>query len=338
VPPAGPRSPVRSSGPFQFLFEPRAAGLRRVLAWARARQGEDALPLTLSARRVYILPTRTGAAAAVALFLMLLAGLNYNNSLALLLCFLLSGVALVSMYECHRTLLGLQLHAAVAEPTFSGQLGELTLQLRNDDARARRALSIRCEPCAATTLTLEPGAMQRVRLNYRARGRGRQRIERLTLATETPLGLFRAWTWLHLPLDAVIYPAPSGTRPLPLARAQTTAGTHGSHESGDEEWAWLRPFRDGDSPRSVAWKAYAHGGPLLVAHYEAPADVHRLLDFMQLLDLPLERRLSQLAHWVLDCERLGDSYVLSLPGQRLPPRHGLAQRRAALEALALYGQ
>ncbi len=329
---------MRLSEPFRFLSKPRAAGARSIARWARSRQGEDSAPLTLRARRIYILPTSTGIGAAVLLFLMLLAGLNYNNSLALLLCFLLCGVVVVSMYECHRTLLGLQLQAASAEPAFAGQLGELQLQLRNEDARARRSLSVRCEPCAATQFLLESGQMLRVRLSYRARGRGRQRIERLVLSTDAPFGLFRSWTWLHLPLEAVIYPAPSGARALPLVREQSATGAHGSHQSGDEDWAWLRPFRDGDSPRSVAWKAYAHGGPLLVAHYEAPAEVHRVLDFMQLLDLPLERRLSQLAQWVLECERLGESYALSLPGVRLAPRHGLAQRRSALEALALYGK
>jgi uncharacterized protein (DUF58 family) len=329
---------VRLSGPFQFLSKPRAVGARAIARWARARQGDDALPLTLRARRIYILPTRTGIAAAAVLFVMLIAGLNYNNSLALLLCFLLCGVVVVGMYECHRTLLGLQLQAASAEPTFAGQLGELQLQFCNAEARARRSLSVRCEPCPATQFLLDPGQMQRVRLSYRARGRGRQRIERLILSTDAPLGLFRAWAWLHLPLEAIIYPSPSGLRPLPLAPEESAAGTHGSHKSGDEDWAWLRPFREGDSPRSVAWKAYARGGPMLVAHYEAPADVHRLLEFMQLLDLPLERRLSQLAQWVLDCERLGESYALLLPGVRLPARHGLAQRRSALEALALYGK
>ncbi len=329
---------MRLSGPFRFLSEPRAVGARALARWARTRQGDDAPPLTLRARRIYILPTSTGIGAAAVLLLMLLAGLNYSNSLALLLCFLLSGVVVVSMHECHRTLLGLQLQAASAEPTFAGQLGELQLQVRNEDRRARRSLCVRCEPCHATHFLLEPGQMLRVRLSYRARGRGRQRIERLILSTDAPLGLFRAWTWLHLPLEAIIYPSPSGLRPLPLARDESVAGTHGSHQSGDEDWAWLRPFREGDSPRSVAWKAYAHGGPLLVAHYEAPADVHRLLDFMQLLDIPLERRLSQLAQWVLDCERLGESYALLLPGVRLPARHGLAQRRSALEALALYGK
>src|SRR6185437_6863751 len=160
---------------------------------------------------------------------------------ALLLCFLLCGVTVVSMYECHRTLLGLTVTAASAESTFAGQLGELTLQLHNDDSRGRHALQVSCEPCAPTRFALEPGAMQRVRLSYRARGRGRQRIERLTLATDAPLGLFRSWTWLHLPLEAVIYPAAVGARPLPPSGAESSAGAYGSHRSGDEDWAWLRP-------------------------------------------------------------------------------------------------
>ena len=53
-------------------------------------------------------------------------------------------------------------------------------------------------------------------------------------------------------------------------------------------------------------------------------------------ELPLERALSQLAAWVLECERRGESYTLLLPGKTLPAAHGLAQRRACLEALAVY--
>ena len=37
---------------------------------------------------------------------MLLAGLNYTNSLALFLTFLLAAFALVVMQQCHRNLLG----------------------------------------------------------------------------------------------------------------------------------------------------------------------------------------------------------------------------------------
>jgi uncharacterized protein (DUF58 family) len=267
---------------------------------------------------------------------MLLAGMNYNNSLALLLCFMVSGVALVSMHQCHATLVGLKLLRAEADDAYAGRAGELRLSFENAQARARSGLQLRAPGGAPSRFQLPPAATQSVRLAYQAGARGRQRIDRLELGSNAPLGLFRAWTWLHLPLDAIVYPAPAGTRALPAPRGEPRDSAQQARVSGEEEWAWLRPLRESDSPRNVAWKVYARGGPLLVAHYDAPAGVHRLLDFALLQALPLEQRLSQLAQWVLDCERLGETYALQLPQQTLPAGHGIAHQRACLQALALY--
>jgi len=329
---------MRSSRPFRFLSEPRAALAAALARWARARQGEDTPPVTLQARRIYILPTPAGLAAAALLFLMLLAGMNYDNSLALLLCFMLCGVTLVSMHECHGMLSGLRLLRAEAENTFAGRLGQLQLYVENPQTRTRYGLQLRSSAsCAPSRFQLPPATTLPVRVTYQAGARGRQRIERIELSSRAPLGLFRAWTWLHLPLEAVVYPAPGGARALPAWRGEAPRGERQSRVSGEEEWAWLRPLQESDPPRSVAWKAYARGAPLLVAHYDAPAGLHRLLDFALLQGLPLEQRLSQLAQWVLDCERLGESYGLQLPQRLLPPGHGIAQQRACLEALGLYG-
>jgi uncharacterized protein (DUF58 family) len=304
--------------------------------WAHARQGDDALPLTLQGRRIYILPSAAGVAAAALLFLMLLAGMNYSNSLGLMLCFMLCGVTLVSMHQCHGMLAGLKLLRAAADNSYAGGLGDLQLLLENAERRVRGGLLLRCGGCEPASFQLLAGATQLVRLKYQASARGRRRIERLELSSSAPLGLFRAWTWLHLPLEAIVYPAPAGARALPERHGDPRAGERRLRVGGDEEWAGLRPLQESDSPRSVAWKVYARGGPLLVAQYDAPLGVHRVLDFASLAALPLEQRLSQLAQWVLDCERLGDSYQLQLPQAMLPPGHGVAQQRACLTALALY--
>lgn len=326
-----------SSRPLRFLSEPRRAAARALARWARARQGEDLAPVVLHSRRIYILPTRAGLVAAALLFLMLLAGLNYNNSLALMLCFMLCGVVLVSMHQCHRMLSGLKLQRAEAEASFAGQRGELLLYFDNTEVRPRSALKIRCAPCPAVQFELPPHQTCCVRASYQAGSRGRQRIDRLELSSSAPLGLFRAWSWLHLPLEALIYPAPIGSRPLPPPGAQPRGAQRAARARGEEEWAWLRPFQESDPPRSVAWKAYARGAPLLVAHYDAPAGAQRVLDLTLLPEVELEGALSQLARWVLDCERLGETYTLQLATQTLPGRHGAAQRRACLQALALYG-
>jgi len=327
---------MRSSRPLRFLSEPRTALAATLARWARARQGEDQPPLTLQARRIYILPTGAGVAAAVLLFLMLLAGMNYSNSLALLLCFLLSGVTLVSMHQCHGMLSGLKLLRAEADDTHAGRLGELRLWLENPQTRPRAALQLRCEDSPGCDFELPPGSTRLLRLKYQAGARGRQRIERLQLSSSAPLGLFRAWTWLHLPLQVVVYPAPGGGRPLPASSGGMRRGLQRGRVRGEEEWAGLRPLQESDSPRRVAWKVYARGGPLLAAQYDAPTGLQRQLDFAALSSLPLESRLSQLAQWVLDCERLGDPYRLRLPSLTLPAGHGLAHMRRCLQALALY--
>ena len=328
---------MRSSARFPFLSKLLAALARAAGRWARRRQGEDSLPLTLKPRRIYILPTRAGLIGALLLVLMLVAGLNYNNSLALLLCFLLSGVALVGMYEAQRVLAGMSLAAVQVEPTFAGRAGELTLHLENPDARARARLSLLCGAGRAHEFHLGAHEQRVVQINYPAERRGRHRLARVTLATDAPFGLFRAWCWLHLPVDTLVYPAPLGQHPLPPMRGARASGRHRSTQSGEEDWAWLRPFRAGDAPRSVAWKAYAHGGPLLVVHYETPIGAVRLLEYARLTELGVEQRLSQLTQWVLECERQGVDYTMALPGRLLNARQGHSQRRACLEALALFG-
>jgi uncharacterized protein (DUF58 family) len=327
---------MRSSEPSRYPFKPRARLERAFSAWARSRQGEDCAPLRLGSRRIYILPTRTGIAAAVLLFIMFLAGVNYENSLALLLCFLLGGFALVTMYECHSTLSGLEITSAHAGAAFADGHGELLLGFQNASSAARRSLRLRITEATPKSFDLAPHSACVVRVRYRALARGRQRIDRVQLSSDAPLGLFRAWTWLHLPLEALIYPAPVRLRALPPPVGRPQRSERERRLGGEEEWAWLRPFRDSDPPRRVAWKAYARGAPLMVAHYDAPAGARRELGLRPLRDLPLESALSQLADWVLECERRGESYALELPGRSIPTGHGVAQRRHCLEALALY--
>ncbi|MBV8910976.1 MAG: hypothetical protein JOZ89_09465, partial [Gammaproteobacteria bacterium] len=106
----------------------------------RRRQGEDVLPVTLERRRLYILPTRAGVGFATLLLLMLLAGLNYANSLALFLTFLLTAFSLVAMQDCHRNLLGTQVLSATAPAVFAGTTGRLLFTLAGADRRSRLQL------------------------------------------------------------------------------------------------------------------------------------------------------------------------------------------------------
>jgi uncharacterized protein (DUF58 family) len=320
------------------LLAPLAAQLRaRGAEWMRRRQGEDILPVTLERRRLYILPTRAGVGFATLLLLMLLAGLNYANSLALFLTFLLTAFALVAMQQCHGNLLGTQVLSATAPAVFAGTTGRVLFTLAGADGRVRVQLEAALPQGSARLADLAVHGRQRLELPLPAPTRGRVRIERIRLATTHPFGLFRAWTWVHTPVEMLVYPRARGGLPMPMHNAPR-AGRRSLVGAGDDEWAGLRAFRDGDSPRQVDWKAYAREAPLLVKEYSAGGAELRLFEYAKLPDPDGEARLSQLARWVVDAEARGERYGLVLPAVQIAPDRGPEHRHRCLTALALFGQ
>jgi uncharacterized protein (DUF58 family) len=308
----------------------------RVARLIRQRQGADSLPLTLARRRLYILPTRAGIGFGLLLLLMLVAGLNYANSIALFLTFLLIGFTLVTMHQCHRNLLGVRLLMATAPPTFASRNGMLSLTFDNGAtvARFRIAAGVSDEPTLCADLPAQ--GRQNIDLPVLAARRGIVRLDRLRLATTHPFGLFRSWTWVHAPIEMLVYPRAHGSLAMP---------THGGNKSGArshtvpgaDEWMGLRPFRDGDSPRQVDWKAYAREAPLLVKEYSAMGSELRMFQFDALANLPLETKLEQLARWVVDAEASGERYGMTLPDTHIQPDRGSEHRHRCLAALAMFG-
>jgi len=308
----------------------------RIASWARRRQGEDTLPVTVHYRRIYILPTRAGWSFGVLLFCMFIAGLNYNNSTALFLTFWLAGFALVALHRCHRNLLGISLQGASAAPTFAGRSGSVDLTLENPAQLARYGIEADLAGTVGVARDIGAASAARVELAVLTTVRGPLRIDRLRLTTALPFGLFRAWTWVHLPLEMIVYPRSRGSLPMPTVGGPT-AGAKLLAGSGGDEWLGLRNFRDGDSPRQVAWKAYARGAPLLVKEYRSSGAPQRLFDFERLVSLDTERRLEQLAQWIVDAENRGERYGLCMPALSIAPDRGPQHRHRCLSALALHG-
>ncbi|HZO21150.1 MAG TPA: DUF58 domain-containing protein [Steroidobacteraceae bacterium] len=307
----------------------------RMARWIRRRQGLDILPVTLQRRRLYIVPSRAGVAFGLLQILMLVAGLNYANSSALFLTFVLMGFTLVSMHQCHRNLLGLRVIAATALPTFARSPGMLTLVLENPTAptRYRIAAGLDRGPPVATDV---PGSgRQTIALPVAAPRRGIVCVDRVLLITRHPFGLFLTWTWVHTPLQLLVYPYPQGALPMP-ADSGERPGQRPRTSTGQDEWFGLRPFRDGDSPRQVDWKAYARESPLLVKEYSATASELRMFDFNALAGLPVEERLEQLARWVVMAETAGERYGLLLPGVSIAADHGREHRHRCLASLATF--
>jgi uncharacterized protein (DUF58 family) len=157
------------------------------------------------------------------------------------------------------------------------------------------------------------------------------------LETRFPLGLFRAWSYVEPDTACIVYPKPERSA-LPPSSPHATAGAVRAQAMGNDDFAGLRDYQRSDSPRHIAWKAYARSDRLLTKQFSGEAVAELWLDWSLLAaHLDAEARLSRLTGWVLDAQQSGARYGLRLPGREIAPGRGDAHRTACLQALALYG-
>jgi uncharacterized protein (DUF58 family) len=303
--------------------------------WALRRQGKDRLPLQLSPRRIYIVPTGAGWNFALLIAAMFVAGMNYGNGLVLLLTFWMTGFALVAMIQTQRGLATARILGATAEPAFAGGHLQLTLQMDCRLSAVDLVLSGENSAQAAPPLQMQGTGAISLHLAFPAQRRGRWRAPVLRLETRAPFGLFRTWTWLALDISALVYPRAAGEASLP--ESEDPDGSRHRQLGSLDELAGLRPFRESDSPRQVAWKAYARGAPLLVREYHGQEGSSHVFDFSALPLRDTEDRLSQLTRWIVDTASRNLSWTLRLPGRTELAGHGAAHRLRCLEALSLHG-
>lgn len=305
--------------------------------WAFRRQGRDRAPLTLHRRRIYILPTRAGLGLALVIAAIVLASMNYANSMGFFLGFGLGGLALVTMHHTHRGLNGLVIRPGPPGRGFPGEGHALTVALENPAAIPRH--DIQLTDLAGDRLDhgdVLPSASARLTLTVTPTRRGPYHRRRFGLATTYPFGLFRAWCWLDLPLEGLAWPRP---QPAPERRAPDDRGADSQRqERGTEDFAQLRGYVAGDPVRRIAWRHYIARGELVLKEFAGPvgeSPVWFAWDNSGPGDV--EQRLARLVGWLLDAEAMGRTWGLRLPGFETGPGRGDRQRREAMDALARFG-
>lgn len=312
-----------------------AAASRRVQRWARKRQGIDPTITLLRPGRVYILPTGVGLVFALMTFAMLLGSMNYNNNLSFVLTFILVGVGFVSMHQCQRNLVQLELRFAGTEPVFAGQSAQFRIAVTNHAKTARRGICLYTVSGVSEIHDLQAGESRILVLPVATDRRGWISMDRFGIRTLFPFELFRSWAWLHMELRGLVYPEP--VEQAPLQPPTQAAQGHRQHDArGEEDFAGLRKFHVGDSPRHIAWKAYARSGQLLSKQFAGADTSSQWFDFDEICENDVELRLSILTRWIIDADRTQQDYGLRLPGHAFPPSHGPAHRAECLKALALF--
>ena len=299
--------------------------------------------VTLTSRRVFIVPTRAGLAFTVLLLIMLIGALNYNLGLGFALTFFTGACAVADMYLTSKNLVLLTLTPGRAPPVFAGEEAQFELHLANRTRLDRYAiwLGFQAHGAPRQVTDVAAGGASAVLLSAPTRERGWLDAPRIQLTTRFPLGLFKARSYWRPALRVLVYPAPE-TPALPLP-SHGAASEDGHGTVGLDNFAGIRSYQPGDPMRHLAWRQIARhdpalGGQLVTKHFEGGAVAELALDFAELPpQLDLELKLSRMTQWVLEAEQRALPYTFRLAQHAYGPALGDAHRAACLRALALFG-
>jgi uncharacterized protein (DUF58 family) len=312
------------------------ADLRQSIAdWIFRARFPEAAPVTLVQRRIFILPSKEGYVFALVLLVLLIASINYALSLGFLLTFLLAAMGSVAMLHTWRNLAHLKLRPGRCESVFAGDTAQFAVVVESP-VRERFAVAFRRRDEDPVFADIPEREAATVPIPVKATRRGRLKCGRVEIYTRYPVGLFHAWSYFDFGQAAIVYPRPDPSAGPPPMQSQSESG-EGVPIPGEDDFHHLRDYRPGDPLRHVAWKALARGDQLLTKEFHATASGELWLDWNDARAADPETRIAFLAHWVIECERIGQRYGLRLPGTTIPPGRGEDHRARCLEALALHG-
>ncbi len=302
--------------------------------WLRtARPVQDTVHL--GRRYLYILPTRQGLLLGVVLIAMLIGSINYTLSLGFVLTFLLAGLGIVAMLHTWRNLAHLSLSSGRSAPVFAGEPLQWTVLVRDHHRRPRYALSLQQGDMPPRYADVTAQDQATVVLAMPTLQRGWHTPGRIRISTEFPVGLFHVWSYAQLSARGIVYPAPAAPDMLPPQEDTAAGQGHERAGQGDDDFAGLRSYREGDTPSRIDWKASSRERGLMTKQFDGSAQPTQWLDW-RMTSGDVEQRLSQLTRWVLDAEAQGRPYGLRLPGTEIPAGQGEPHLHRCLETLALF--
>ena len=291
--------------------------------------------ITLNQKNIFIFPTRIGFAYLALLVVLLIAAINYENSLIFGLTFWLGSIFFVTIFYTFKNLANISFELQKTGNGFVEEDIEFLIKVVRPEKSKREGIQLGWPNQVIQWAELYEKTSTNVHCFFKAKKRGLLNPKRLLIDTYYPLGLFRAWTWIDLDAKAIVYP-----KPIFLEQQFESSGNddegHLTHRSGSDDFHDMRSYQAGDSPKHILWRNYARQDELYVKEFAAYADSRTILDWYQ-LDGDTEKRLSVLTGMALNAHKQDKEFGLKLPQLNIPPSNGKPHLDRVLTALALFG-
>jgi len=306
---------------------------RKIDSWIARKDKNFSRAYTINRNNIYILPSKSGWLFILSLLAILSGAINYNNSLAYLLCFFLSSLGVIAMLLTHHNIKNITIYPKYSAATFPGNDIEFHFLARTIDNTPHIAIVTNKND----VFSLPTSGETEFSIKEKAHQRGKQNIGRFKLFSEFPLGLFHAWTQVQIDNQVIVYPKPIK---YDLTISNFNQGNKQILATeGDDDFSGVRNFKKGDSPKSLAWKTIARTRQLYTKEFTSDSSDTLIYDFDKLDHISnTEERLSILCELILKASKQQLTYGLRVKTTFIKPGTGNSHRHKCLTALALFKQ
>jgi len=282
--------------------------------------------------QVYLKPTIEGWWWIGAITLLMLMGWGYTNNLCLAMGMLLFAVTVVLLMEAHFNLDGIRVSGLVVEDQYQGSLAPWRLHWSSKRARQRHKLFLSWDGDGPEGEFNLPAALTgEADGGWIFSARGIWRASHVKLTSSYPLGLFRAWSYHAVKVEAWVYPRPV-MGPVNSRYWDEGLGVNRVHDSpsGDEPGDFRR-YAEGDSPTRIAWKAIARGLPPHSKTFTEEKSQRAFYTWP--IGTGDEEARGRLAQRIEQHYRAQESWALQIHGRLMSLESGAKHRQASLRAL-----
>ncbi len=311
---------------------------QRMDNWIALRNPATRDQISLHNRRLYILPTRFGYLYAAMQVVLLLAAINYQNSMAYMLTFLLTALGIISLWQTHKNLLGINIQLSQPKPVY--QQEELTLEFKVNQANLanRYAIGLQYMDNPPVYFGLKPQQHKTVNLMLAAIKRGLYKPAGIIIFSRYPTGLFHAWSWLKFDIPILIYPKPVFDTKLKQSISNEQHNKTTINTADGDDFAGLREYRLGESLKHISWKAYAQGRGKLTKTFQGYASASLWINWQDMTANSLEGKLSQMTGLIIQMNQEGLNYGVKLPSIEIKQSSGNAHFAHCLQTISTFQQ
>lgn len=293
----------------------------------------------LTRKRVFLLPTKLCFLIAIAALCIWIGALNYTVSLAYALAFWLISLLIVSAILTWRQLLELRLSIGSITSVYAGETVLIPINI-NFTGKLHRRFQIAFEHQNKEIVDTVNSIQKKTiicPISFSTQKRGRISVPVVHIFTDTPFGLFLAFSYAKFNTSFIVYPKAledinHSSRNIEPANGELHL------TKGEDNFSHLSEYQPGEPIHTIAWKVLAKQGHLVSKRFTGEqTGVIQILSFDDYPSgIDLETKLSYLTWRILQAEHQQQPYVLQLPNQRIEPQW--QQKEIALTALALYNE